>query len=195
MPDFMDEVAKGTYRMLAVTDPNPRRDGLIDTPQRVARAWAEKMQGYAYDDTQIEALLKTFDAENDDVRGMCVVRDIEVESTCEHHLERIWGHAHIGYLPQGRVLGLSKLQRLVTALSRRLQVQERLTAMIANTMQKHVTHHVGVVLECRHACMEVRGVRVRGQVTCTSELRGVFYSDPIVRNEFLALTRESRKPF
>lgn len=163
------------------------RPGLAETPARAAAAWREKTSGYRVD---TENLFKTFDTELNSVRGMVVVRDIEIESMCEHHLERIWGYAHIGYVPNSRVLGLSKFHRVVDALARRLVVQERLTASIADTISRLlVPQGVGVVIEARHACMEARGIKRRGSVTMTSELRGCFYSDATTRAEFLSLAR------
>lgn len=167
------------------------RDGTYQTPFRAARAWYEKTRGYDEDPNDH---FTVFEAEKD-VRGMIVVRDIEIESICEHHLERIWGYAHIAYVPRGKIIGLSKLTRVAEVFARRLQVQERLTAQIADCLSHGLGGHgVGVVIEARHACMEARGIRRRGQVTVTSELRGCFYDEASTRAEFLALARTSQ-PF
>jgi GTP cyclohydrolase I len=156
-----------------------------------ARAWCEKTRGY---ETNIEALFKRFEKGAENVRGMVLVRDIEIESLCEHHLERIWGYAHIGYIPKSHVLGLSKFYRVANAFARRLQLQERLTAQIADSIMTNLLPEgVGVVIEARHACMEARGITKRGQVTVTSELRGVFYDDATTRAEFLSLARTSKQ--
>jgi len=190
--DTIDLPSIGTW-LLEVLDPHPERPGLIETPSRFARAWMAKTAGY---DQHPKHIIKLFTPETTTVRGMCMVRDIEVESTCEHHLERIWGYAHIGYVPGTHVVGLSKFKRLVDVFARRLQVQERLTAQIADTLQELLEPQgVGVVIEARHACMEVRGIQVRGQVTITSELRGCFYHDASTRSEFLALARASSKHY
>ena len=134
-----------------------------------------------------------FEPEVQTVRGMVVVRDIEIETVCEHHLERVWGYAHIGYVPKGRVIGLSKLSRVASVFSRRLQIQERLAANIADALLEHLEPQgVGVVIEARHACMEVRGIEQRGAATVTSELRGCFYDDATTRAEFLNLARTSK---
>jgi GTP cyclohydrolase I len=179
--------------LIEVLDPAASRPGLADTPARFAKAWVAKTAGYAQDPRSI---VKLFEPETSNVRGMCMVRDIEVESVCEHHLERIWGYAHIAYVPGTHVLGLSKFKRIVDVFARRLQVQERLTAEIADALQELLQPQgVGVVIEARHACMEVRGIQVRGQVTITSELRGCFYDDASTRSEFLALARASSKHY
>jgi GTP cyclohydrolase I len=181
----------GFARILEYTE-REERDGTRETPARATSAWLEKTRGYALDPAEH---FKTFETEATSVRGMVIVRDIEVESMCEHHLERIWGYAHIGYLPTKHVLGLSKFSRVVNVFARRLQVQERLTAEIADCLMDNLEPAgVGVVLEARHGCMETRGIQRRGQTTVTSELRGCFYSDPTTRAEFLALARTA-KPF
>ena len=177
-------------RLLQFIGEDPSREGLRETPARFLRAWQHKTKGYKEDAAQH---LKVFEPEVQTVRGMVVVRDIEIETVCEHHLERVWGYAHIGYVPKGRVIGLSKLSRVASVFSRRLQIQERLAANIADALLEHLEPQgVGVVIEARHACMEVRGIEQRGAVTVTSELRGCFYDDSTTRAEFLNLARTSK---
>ena len=168
----------------------PLRAGLVETPMRATQAWFAKTRGYEGD---VSTHFKSFEPETNTVRGMVLVRDIEIESLCEHHLERIWGYAHIAYVPIKHVLGLSKFHRVADAFARRLQIQERLTANIADAFMQHlVPLGVGVVIEARHACMESRGIERRGAITITSELRGCFYDDPTTRSEFLSLARTNR---
>ena len=170
---------------------DPQREGLRDTPARVARAYRDWFAGYAQDPTAY--LARTFE----EVAGydeIIVLRDIDFESHCEHHMAPIIGRAHIGYLPDSRVVGISKLARVVDAYARRLQVQEKLTAQIAqcihDTLQPRV---VGVVIEATHECMTTRGVHKRGVSMVTSTLLGCFRSDPSTREEFMRLIR-SRTP-
>lgn len=163
--------------------------GVMDTPGRAAAAWFEKTRGYKQDPGEV---FKTFESAKGS-QGMIIVRDIEVESMCEHHLERIWGYAHIGYIPNERILGLSKFSRLVDIFARRLQIQERLTSQIADMLvQRLAPQGVGVVIEARHGCIESRGVNKRGQVALTSELRGCFYEDAATRAEFISLAKTTR---
>ncbi len=163
---------------------DPARPGLLETPQRVARAYQEWFAGYDEDPEQL--LQQTFE----EVAGydeMVVVRDIQFVSHCEHHLVPVIGRAHVGYLPRARVVGISKLARLVQAFARRLQIQERLTAEIANTLDR-VLRPVGVavVVEARHGCMSSRGVRQSGTAMVTSRMLGVFSDQPETRQEFLS---------
>lgn len=163
---------------------NTERDGLKETPERVAKAWAQWTEGYAQDPN---ALLKVFDG--GDYNQMVVVRDIPVYSKCEHHLADIFGTATVAYIPNGKVVGLSKLSRLVNVFARRLQVQERMTDQIADTLYKSELKPigVGVHLNCRHMCMESRGVCQHGQFTLTTALRGEILSKLEVREEFMRL--------
>jgi len=157
------------------------RDGLQETPTRVARALRELTCGYTVD---VDNLLKTFDGEG--ANEMVVVRNIPFHSLCEHHMLPFFGVAHVAYLPGERIVGLSKLARLVDAYARRLQVQERLTKQVADTLDRVLAPKgVGVVIEARHFCMEMRGVRQQGSTTRTTALRGVFEYDR-TRAEFLA---------
>lgn len=164
---------------------DPDREGLLETPGRFLRAWHEWTSGYAEHPSDI---LKTFDDGAGSYDEMVLVRDIPVYSLCEHHLAPFFGVAHVGYLPRGRIVGLSKLNRLVGAFSRRLQVQERLTTQIADTLFEALhPHGVAVMLECRHMCMESRGIRQPGAATVTSAMRGHIKDDAKSRGEFLNL--------
>ena len=164
---------------------NPDREGLVDTPVRVARAWREYCQGYS-DDPAIH-LARIFE----EVGGydeIVLLKDIPFQSHCEHHMAPIIGRAHIAYLPSNWVVGISKLARVLHAYARRLQVQERLTAEVANCIWDHLKPHgVAVVIEATHACMTARGVRTPGVSMTTSRMMGVFRDDERSRKEVLAL--------
>ena len=163
---------------------DPAREGLVDTPLRVARAWREWFSGYALDPDAY--LARTFE-EVEGYDEMVVLRDIPFESHCEHHLAPIIGKAHVGYLPGGKVVGISKLARVVEAYARRLQVQEKLTAQIADCIERVLMPRgVGVVIEASHECMTTRGVHTRGVSMVTSTMRGSFRDDARTRAEFLA---------
>ncbi len=162
---------------------NPDREGLIGTPARVVRAYEEFFAGYREDPA--EFLTTTFKetAEYDD---MIVLRDIRLESHCEHHIVPILGKAHIGYLPSDRVVGISKLARLVEVFGKRMQIQETLTAQIADTLQEVLQPRgVGVVIEAAHQCMTTRGIRKPGVSMVTSRMLGSFRDNPATRREFL----------
>ena len=164
-------------------DPNPDRDGLIDTPDRVARALLEMTAGNSEDPAEI--LNTCFDVACD---NMVVVRNIAVNSLCEHHVLPFVGRACVAYIPKKRVVGLSKIARLVQAFSRRLQVQERLTMQVADAMMEHLQPlGVGVIIEASHACMGHRGVKDPDAKMITSSLRGAIKDDPKSRAEFTAL--------
>lgn len=159
------------------------REGTEDTPGRAARAWAEMTAGYFVD---IEELLTTFDADGYD--EMVIVKSCPVWSLCEHHLLPFHGIAHVGYIPGDAIIGLSKIPRIVDAFARRLQVQERLTAQIADTLEEHLKPKgVIVVVEATHLCMAMRGVGVHGSTTITSAVRGVLKDKPEARAEALNL--------
>lgn len=163
---------------------DPSREGLVDTPARVVRAYAEWFEGYTQDPAGI--LQRTFE-EVGGYGDIVVLRDIPFESCCEHHMAAISGTVHVGYLPNGRVVGISKLARVVDAFARRLQVQERLTAQIANTIEDVLAPRgVGVIINATHACMSSRGVRKHGASMVTSRMLGAFRDDPAIRQEFLA---------
>ncbi len=164
---------------------DPTREGLVDTPSRVARAYEEFFSGYHEDPEEI--LRRTF-AETDGYDEMVLLRDIRLESHCEHHVVPIIGKAHVAYMPDKRVVGISKLARVVEIYARRLQIQEKLTAQIANAIQG-VLHPrgVAVVIEAAHQCMTTRGIRKPGVTMVTSRMLGTFRSDPSTRREFMAL--------
>jgi GTP cyclohydrolase IA len=169
----------------------PERDGLLDTPERVRKSLAFLTQGYEQDP---RAALETAIFE-EDYDEMVVVKDIEFYSLCEHHLLPFFGKAHVAYLPAGRIVGLSKLPRLVDIFARRLQVQERLTTQIAETLQELLQPQgVGVVIEASHLCMMMRGVQKQGSATLTSCLLGRFKADEKTRAEFLDLARGRSRP-
>ena len=163
---------------------NPAREGLLDTPKRVARAYEEWFAGYEEDPE--EMLQRTFE----EVGGydeIVLLRDIRFTSHCEHHMAPIFGRAHIGYLPRNRVVGLSKLARLINVYARRMQIQERMTVEIADALNAILQPHgVGVVIEGMHACMSTRGVQQSDSVMVTSRLLGVFRDRPDTRQEFLS---------
>jgi GTP cyclohydrolase I len=173
--------------LLAHLDPDCRRGGLEETPGRVAKAWMEWTAGYRMNPATV---LKTFEDGAQGCDEMVVVRDIPVYSHCEHHLAAIFGTATVAYLPDKRIVGLSKLPRLVDVFAKRLQVQERMTNQIADALMEHLKPRgCGVVITARHMCMESRGIRQAGTSTVTSALRGVFKTDAAVRGEFLSFTR------
>ena len=185
--DKLCEAAKSLVWALNdnIQDANELREGLQETPMRLVRAWRFFTSGYAVD---IAKLLKTFKDGAENYDEMVVVKDIPIYSKCEHHFESIFGTATIAYIPDGRVVGLSKLSRVADAFARRLQVQERLTAQIADALDEHLQPKgVGVLIKARHLCMESRGVCQLGHRTITSALRGVMKTDPTARAEFLSL--------
>jgi GTP cyclohydrolase I len=175
-------------RLLRHVGEDPDRQGLSDTPQRVDKAWKHWTSGYQQDPAEI---LKVFEDGAEQYNELIVVRGIPVYSHCEHHLAPFFGWATVGYTPNGRIVGLSKLTRLVDCFAKRLQVQERLTMQIADSFMKHVQPlSVGVVIRCRHMCMESRGIRSPGQETVTSALLGEMRNNLGLRTEFLAMARE-----
>ena len=164
---------------------DPAREGLVDTPARVARAFEDWFSGYNQDPE--EYMRRTFE-EVEGYDDMIVLKDIRFESHCEHHLAPIIGRAHVGYLPNNKVVGISKLARVVEAYARRLQVQEKLNAQIAHTIQKILEPKgVAVVIEASHQCMTTRGVHKTGVNMVTSTMLGDFRSNEITRREFLAV--------
>jgi GTP cyclohydrolase I len=164
---------------------DPTREGLIDTPKQVAKAYLEYFKGYRENP---EALLERTFEEIDGYDEMVVLRNIPVQSHCEHHLAAILGHVHIAYLPSKRVIGISKLARLAEAYSRRLQIQEKLTAQIADTLQSVLKPRgVAVAIEATHACMTMRGVSKSGVTMVTSRMLGAFRDNARTRQEFLAM--------
>jgi GTP cyclohydrolase I len=176
------------YRELLVRiGEDPTRDGLLDTPERMEKSMAFLTHGYEMNVTAVlhEAL---FDVEYDE---MVIVKDVEFFSLCEHHLLPFFGKAHIAYVPNGKVIGLSKIPRVVDVFARRLQVQERLTTQIADAISEAIDPQgVAVILEAQHLCMMMRGVEKQHSATVTSAMRGVFKTQLQTRNEFLSLVRQ-----
>ncbi len=184
--DESDPLEPVVRELLAGIGEDPDREGLVRTPRRVARAMRFFTQGY---DQDLDSLLNAavFNEGNDE---MVVVKDIEIYSLCEHHMVPFFGRAHVGYLPRGKVIGLSKIARLVDMYARRLQVQERLTTQIANGLQTLLEPRgVGVVIEARHLCMMMRGVQKQNSRAVTSRMLGGFRSDARTRLEFLDFIR------
>jgi GTP cyclohydrolase I len=164
---------------------DPTREGLIDTPGRVVRSYEEFFAGYEVD--PVALLERTFE-ETDGYDEIVLLRDIRLESHCEHHLVPIIGRAHVAYLPHRRVVGISKLARVVEAYAKRLQIQEKLTAQVANTIQEVLQPRgVAVVIEAAHQCMTTRGVHKPGVTMVTSRMLGAFRDNPDTRREFLAM--------
>lgn len=164
---------------------DPTREGLIDTPNRVVRAWEDFFAGYELD--PIDVLSRTFE-EVDGYDEIVLMRDIRVESHCEHHIVPIIGKAHVAYLPNNRVVGISKLARVVEIYSKRMQVQETMTAQVANAIESVLEPRgVAVYIEAQHQCMTTRGVHMPGVDTVTTSMRGAFKTDPVLRQEFYGL--------
>ena len=171
--------------LLAWTGDDPSREGLIDTPKRVAKAFEEWFGGYSEDPEAY--LARTFE-EVEGYDEMITLRDIRFESHCEHHLAPIIGRAHVAYLPTNKVVGISKLARVVETYAKRLQVQEKMTAQIANCIQKVLEPKgVAVVIEAAHQCMTTRGVHKTGVSMVTSTMLGDFRRNPLTRREFLSI--------
>ena len=180
-----DEAEAAITTLLRWAGDDPAREGLRDTPARVARAFEEWFSGYAEDPE--DYMKRTFE-EVDGYDEMIVLRDIRFESHCEHHLAPIIGKAHVAYLPTNRVVGISKLARVVEAYARRLQVQEKMNAQIANCIQKVLEPKgAAVVIEAQHQCMTTRGVHKPGVTMVTSTMLGAFRKDPMTRRELLTI--------
>lgn len=180
-----DEAEEAVRTLLRWAGDDPTREGLIDTPKRVAKAYEEFFAGYAADPT--EMLQRTFE-ETDGYDEIVVLKDIRLESHCEHHMVPIIGVAHVAYLPHRRVVGISKLARVVETYAKRLQIQEKLTAQVANTINEVLEPKgVAVVIEAAHQCMTTRGVNKPGVTMVTSRMLGAFRDDPTTRREFLAM--------
>lgn len=175
-------------QLLAEVGEDPDREGLLKTPERVARAYAFLLSGYASDPKKV-ANDAVFQAESN---NMIICRDIEIYSMCEHHMLPFFGRCHVGYIAQKKVLGLSKLARIIECYARRLQIQERLTSQVARAiMDITEAEGVGVVMECRHLCMMMRGVEKQNSVMTTSSVLGSFHNDLATRTEFLNLLNRS----
>jgi GTP cyclohydrolase I len=180
-----EEAEEAVRTLLKWAGDDPSREGLLGTPDRVVRSYEEFFSGYHED--PVELLKRTFE-ETDGYDEMVVLRDIRLESHCEHHMVPIIGKAHVAYLPGNRVVGISKLARIVEVYSKRLQIQEKLTAQIANTLQDVLQPRgVGVVIEAAHECMTTRGVKKAGVTMVTSRMLGAFRDDQSTRREFMAL--------
>ena len=183
--DVPDEVTDAVRTLIRWAGDDPEREGLLDTPRRVARAWKEYARGYAEDPAH--HLSRTFD----EVGGydeIVLLKDIPFQSHCEHHMAPIIGKASIAYLPRDKVVGISKLARVLHGFARRLQVQERLTAQVADTIWEHLQPKaVAVIIEATHACMTARGVNTPGVMMTTSRMMGTFREDERSRREVLAL--------
>ncbi len=181
------EAEAAVRTLIRWTGDDPTREGLAGTPERVARAYEEYFAGYH--DDPVDILQRTFE-EVDGYDEMVLLRDIRFESHCEHHMAPILGRAHIAYLPDHRVVGISKLARLVQVYAKRLQIQEKMTAQIANTIQEVLQPlGVAVVIEASHQCMTTRGVHKPGAALATSRMLGAFRENPATRREFLTMIR------
>lgn len=182
-PVDLGRIEKAVKEILAAVGEDPDREGLLETPSRVARMYAEMFSGLHTDPGR--HLAKVFSEEYDEI---VLVRDISFCSMCEHHLLPFTGHAHIAYLPSGKVVGLSKLARVVEEVARRPQVQERMTHTIANLVEERLSARgVAIIVESTHSCMTMRGVRKPGSLCLTSAMRGAFRDDPKTRAEVLGL--------
>jgi len=180
----VEEALDAVRTLIRWAGDNPDREGLLETPDRVVRAYGEWFSGYEEDPAQV--LSKTFE-ETNGYDEMVVLRNMRFTSFCEHHMAPIIGKAHVGYLPARRVVGISKLARLVDVYARRLQIQEKMTAQIADTISEILEPKgVGVVVEAAHQCMTTRGVDKPGSTLTTSRMTGAFRTDPSTRREFLA---------
>ncbi|MGX9966209.1 GTP cyclohydrolase I FolE [Roseomonas sp. F4] len=185
-----EEAEAAVRTLLLWAGDDPTREGLVDTPARVARAYGEFFGGYEID--PVDLLARSFE-ETDGYDEMVVLRDIRLESHCEHHLVPIIGRAHIAYIPDGRVVGISKLARVLEAYAKRLQIQEKLTAQVANTIEQVLRPKgVAVVIEAQHQCMTTRGIHKPGVSMVTSRMLGAFRDDASTRREFLAMIGSPR---
>ena len=179
------EMASNYHSLLETVGEDTQREGLLKTPERAAKALTVLTSGMGVDATEIlkSALF------NEPSNEMVLVRDIEVYSLCEHHLLPFFGKAHVAYIPNGKIVGLSKIPRVVDAFSRRLQVQERLTEQVRDCIQETLgAKGVAVVIEARHLCMQMRGVEKQNTITTTSAFTGLFLNDPKTRKEFMQLS-------
>ena len=186
-----EEAQKAVKTLIEWAGDNPDREGLIETPKRVVKAYEEFFAGY--DDDPEEILRKRFE-EVEGYDEMVLVKNIRLESHCEHHIVPILGKAHIAYIPNNRVVGISKLARIVDAFGKRLQTQETMTAQIANTIEKVLEPKgVAVVVDAAHQCMTTRGIHKPESSTVTSCMRGIFKENPRTRNEFLTFIKLPQK--
>lgn len=184
--EMIDFIKPRMAEILGALQENPKREGLLDTPKRYAKSMYFLTSGYR---TSVQEVVGTalFKAESSE---MVIVKDIELYSLCEHHMLPFFGKAHVAYIPDKKIIGLSKVARLVDVFARRLQVQERMTAQIADALMEALNPlGVAVVIEASHLCMMMRGVEKQNSKTITSSMRGEFYSDPTTRKEFLNLLK------
>lgn len=181
-----EKIEHHVKEILKLVGEDVEREGLLETPARVTRMYEEIFSGYGVDPREVLGV--TFDEQHEE---LVIVRDIVYYSQCEHHMAPFFGRAHIGYIPSGKIAGLSKLARLVDAITRRLQVQERITSQIADIMDEVLQPHgVMVVVEGEHLCMCARGVKKYGSKTVTSAVRGEFRTSSALRSEFLSLLKQ-----
>jgi len=182
-----EEAEQAVETLIRYAGDDPTREGLLETPQRVVNAYAEFFSGYTKDAESV--LRKTFE-EVENYDEMVIVKNIDLESHCEHHMVPIIGQAHVAYIPNNRVVGISKLARVVDIYAKRLQTQETMTALIANTIQSVLEPKgVAVVIDAGHQCMSTRGVQKRNSTTVTSRMLGLFRSDSRTRAEFMQLIK------
>jgi GTP cyclohydrolase I len=187
-PIDQERIEAAVHEILLAVGEDPDREGLRETPARVARLYAEMFSGLREDPRQL--LRRTFTQKYDE---MVLVKHIGFESICEHHLLPFLGKAHVAYLPNGKIVGLSKLARVVEVLARRPQIQERMTEELADLLMEELgARGVGVILEASHTCMTIRGIRKPDSITTTSAMRGVFKDNQSTRAEFMALVYGSR---
>lgn len=183
-PETIEKLKSHYKEILRLLGEDPEREGLVKTPERVAKAWAYLTKGY--DEDPIEILRSAIFRE--EYKQMVLVKDIEIFSVCEHHMLPFVGKAHVAYIPNGYITGLSKIARVVECFARRLQVQERLTLQIRDSIQEALNPvGVAVVIEASHMCMQMRGIEKQGSATTTSAFTGIFLSDPRTREEFMSL--------
>lgn len=181
-----ERIEEHIREILRLIGEDPDREGLVDTPARVARMYSEVFSGYGVDPRDVMGT--TFDEQHEE---LVIVKDIVYYSFCEHHMATFFGKVHVGYIPSGKIAGLSKFARLVEAVTRKLQVQERITSEIADTLDEVLQPHgVMVVVTGEHMCMCARGVEKPGSKTVTSAVRGLFRRDAALRSEFLSLIKE-----
>ena len=189
VPPSRAEAEAAVRTLIRWAGDDPEREGLLGTPERVVRSYEEFFRGYAQDPALM--LRRTFE-ESEGYDEMVVLRDIGFESYCEHHMVPIIGKAHVAYLPHRRVVGISKLARVVEAFAKRLQIQEKMTVQIAQTIDRELNPRgVAVVIEAAHQCMTTRGVHKPGVTMVTSRMLGAFRDEAITRREFLAMIRSS----
>ena len=184
LPEAIEELKVHYREILRLLGEDPEREGLLKTPERVAKAMSFITKGYTEDPIEIlkSALFK------EEYKQMVLVKDIELYSICEHHMLPFYGKAHVAYIPNGQITGLSKIARVVECFARRLQVQERLTVQIRDSIQEALNPMgVAVVIEASHMCMQMRGVEKQSSATTTSAFTGIFLSDPRTREEFMTL--------